>query len=246
MKQEVDGLDLVRLQAESWGLWLEDEQLRLLGEYGSLLATYEKANVIGVRDRRTVMVDHVLDSISCMLFGPLGDMGKLADVGSGGGLPGIPLKIVAPNLDVALFESTGKKADFLRRVVENLSLLRAVIIPGRVEELARAGGHRASYDVATARAVARLSVVAEYCVPLLKVGGFAISMKGRLGQDELAEGERAAALLGAQMRRVVRVPHLPEVGDRERRLVIIEKTRETPAEYPRKVGVPTKRPLGVV
>ena len=121
-----------------------------------------------------------------------------------------------------------------------------VVVPGRVEELARAGEQRASYDLATARAVARLSVVAEYCVPLLRVGGFAISMKGRLGPDELAEGERAAALLGARVRSVIGVPHLPEVEDRERRLVVIEKTRETPAEYPRKVGVPTKRPLGVV
>jgi 16S rRNA (guanine527-N7)-methyltransferase len=134
----------------------------------------------------------------------------------------------------------------LRHATEQLSLERIEVVDGRVEEVAHAGGYRMTYDVVTARAVARLSVVAEYCVPLLKVGGHVISMKARLQGDELSEGERAAKKLGAKVSEVLHVPHLPEVGVKERRLVILEKVRETPGKYPRKVGVPARKPLGMV
>jgi 16S rRNA (guanine527-N7)-methyltransferase len=109
---------------------------------------------------------------------------------------------------------------------------------GRTQE------HRGGYDVATTRAVARLSVVAEYCVPLLEVGGYAIAMKGRLDAEELSEGRRAAGMLRAKVAEVKRVPTIPEVGDKERNLVIIEKVRETPGGYPRRSGIVAKRPLG--
>jgi 16S rRNA (guanine527-N7)-methyltransferase len=105
--------------------------------------------------------------------------------------------------------------------------------------------HRSTYDVVTSRAVARLSVVAEYCVPLLKVGGSAISMKGPLNPDELSEGGRAAEALGARVAEIIRVPMLPEIGEKERNLVILEKVRQTPAQYPRRSGTAAKKPLGV-
>lgn len=144
-----------------------------------------------------------------------------------------------------MIESTGKKARFLRRVVDELSLPGTEVLNARVEEVSRVE-HRGVYDVATSRAVARLSVLAEYCVPLLKVGGWVVSMKGRLPDEELSEGERAAEKLGARVSEIVRVPHLPEVGEKERRLVVFQKVRETPGKYPRNVGVPAKKPLGMV
>ena len=116
----------------------------------------------------------------------------------------------------------------------------------RGEQASRAEEHRGPYDIATARAVARLSVVAEFCVPLLRVGGHVISMKGRLGDEELSQGEKAAEELGAKVSTLMRVPRLPETGEKERYLVILEKVEDTPAKYPRKVGVPAKKPLGVV
>ena len=193
-----------------------------------------------------ILLDHVLDSLSCFLFEPLRAARRLADVGSGGGLPGIPIKIVTPQLEATLVESTAKKARFLRRAVEILSLEETTVTNARVEEIARTEEHRGAYDIATARAVARLSVVAEYCVPLLKVGGHVISMKGRLEIEELSEGERAAEKLGARVSALIRVPRLPEIEEKERCLVILEKIEETPEEYPRNVGVPIKKPLGVV
>jgi 16S rRNA (guanine527-N7)-methyltransferase len=239
-------LELARLQAAAWGLRLDDNRLDRLEAFARYLGGYEEANVIGTREVGTILLDHVLDSLSCFLFEPLAEAGRLADVGSGGGLPGVPIKICAPHMGVTLIESTGKKARFLCQVVDEMSLLGTEVVNARVEEVSRMVQHRGEYDVATVRAVARLPVVAEYCVPLLKVGGHVISMKGRLPEEEVSEGEKAAEKLGARVSELIRVPHLPEVGEKERRLVVFQKVRETPGKYPRNVGVPAKKPLGVV
>jgi 16S rRNA (guanine527-N7)-methyltransferase len=168
----------------------------------------------------------------------------LADVGSGGGLPGIPISIVRPDLGTTLIESTGKKAAFLRGAVEQLALRSLSVVNARVEDVARMRGQRGVYDVVTTRAVARLSVVAEYCVPLLEIGGQAVAMKAGLEREELEESRRATRLLGGKVAAVEQVPMLPEVGEKVRNLVVLEKVRETPPRYPRKVGMATRRPLG--
>ena len=242
----MDATELLRLQAAAWGLSLGRGRLGRLEAFARMLGAYEEANVIGVRDLRAVILDHVLDSLSCFHFGPLGGARSLVDVGSGGGLPGIPIKIVQSRLRTTLVEATSKKARFLHRAVEALALEGVRVVDERVEEIARTNVHRGAYDVATVRAVARLSVVAEYCVPLLRVGGYVISMKGRPEEAEIAEGERAAAELGARVLDLIPVPRLPELEKKERCLVILEKVEDTPGQYPRKVGVPAKKPLGVV
>jgi 16S rRNA (guanine527-N7)-methyltransferase len=242
----MDAFGALRLQAAHWGLSLDPSQLARLEGYARLLRDYEEANVIGTRELRGVVLDHVLDSLSCFLFEPLGAARSLVDVGSGGGLPGVPIKIAEPEIETTLVEATAKKARFLRGIVQSLSLGGVEVENARVEEIARTDAHRGVYDVATARAVARLSVVAEYCVPLLRVGGHVVSMKGRLEDDEIAEGERAAQQLGARFSQLIRVPRVPELEKKERCLVILQKVEETPGEYPRNVGVPAKRPLGMV
>ncbi len=229
----------------AWGLGFSREQWDSFEAFSWLLHSYEEANVIGTKDLRGVFIDHVLDSLSCLLFEPLRGGGRLVDVGSGGGLPGIPLSIASPDLATVLVEATGKKVRFLRHAVESLSL-HMEIVKTRAEDFARGASGREGFGFATSRAVARLSVVLEYCVPLLRVGGYAVSMKGRLEGEEFEEGERAADKLGARVVEVIRVPMLPEIGQKERRLVVFEKVRETPARYPRAVGVPAKKPLGVV
>ena len=214
-------------------------------EFVRLLAYYDRANVIGTRDLDQIVLAHVLDSLSCFLYEPLFHAGRFADVGSGGGLPGVPIKIMKPDLTTTLVESTGKKARFLQYVVDNLALENTEVANARAEDLGQAKTHRGAYDVVTSRAVARLSVVAEYCVPLLNVGGCAISMKSRLEPDELSEGSRAGEALGARVAEIIRVPMLPEIGEKERNLIILEKIRETPAQYPRRPGAAAKKPLGV-
>ena len=240
----VDSLGLLDAQATTWGLRLDDGRRERLMEYARLLSSYGRANVIGTRDVDGALLDHVLDSLSCFLHGPLNRGRHLADVGSGGGLPGIPIKIVKPELATIFVESTGKKAEFLRYAIGGLSLDGAEVANVRVEDLGRTRAHRGAYDVVTSRAVARLSVVAEYCVPLLEIGGHAIAMKGWLKAEELEEGERAVDKLGAKVVGITKVPILSEVGDKERNLVILEKMQETPAQYPRRAGVAVRRPLG--
>src|SRR5215210_4878497 len=157
----MDALELLARQASAWGLSLDTHRLGRLEAFARLLSDYEEANVIGTRTLRGILLDHILDSLSCFLFEPLNAARYLVDVGSGGGLPGIPIKIVAPELEATLVESTAKKAHFLRRAVQTLSLDGATVTNARVEEIARTESYRGAYDIATARAVARLSVVAE-------------------------------------------------------------------------------------
>lgn len=240
----MDSLGLLEAQAVAWGLPIDGDRRRSLLEFAHVLASYDRANVIGSRDVDRILVAHVLDSLSCFLYRPLLHAGRFADVGSGGGLPGIPIKIVMPDLETTLVESTGKKARFLQYAIDGLSLQGTEVANTRVEDLAWTQAHRGKYDIVTSRAVARLSVVAEYCVPLLKVGGRAISMKSRLEPDEFSEGSRAVETLGAKIAEIIPVPLLPEIGEKERNLVILEKVKETPARYPRRSGTATKRPLG--
>ena len=212
--------------------------------FAGVLAEYERANVIGTRDLDRILLDHVLDSLSCLLFHPAREAKRFADVGSGGGLPGIPLRLALSEAGVSLFEATSKKAEFLRYAARRLQLDGVEVVNARVEEAGHEARYRSSYQVCTARAVARVSVVAEYCLPLVEVGGYVVSFKGKPEAEELAEGERAAAALGARVYEVIQVPVLAEIGDRERRLVVLKKERETPAKYPRRTGAPAKSPLG--
>lgn len=221
-----------------------DRAREQLHAFAGLLATYKRSNVIGTRDWDRVLLDHVLDSLSCVLFQPIADARRLADVGSGGGLPGIPLQITHPKTEVTLLESTGKKADFLRHALEEIGLSRTRVVRGRVEDAGQSSAHRCGYDICTARAVARLAVVAEYCVPMVGVGGHVVAMKGRPDDEEMQEGEEAARQLGATVAESIVVPFLPEVSDKERRLVVLKKGEKTPERYPRKPGTPAKSPLG--
>ena len=236
-------LDLLELQADAWGVGLDSRHCEHLLEYARILASYDKANVIGTRDLDGILLSHVLDSLSCFVYEPLSRARRLADVGSGGGLPGIPIHIVRQDIDTSLIESTAKKAAFMRYVAESLGLEAVRVANERVEDLGRAAEHRGAYDIATCRAVARLSVLAEYCVPLLEIGGRVIAMKGRVEPEELSEGNSAAGALGATVAEVKHVPMLPEVGQKQRNLVIIKKTGETPARYPRRAGVVARKPI---
>src|SRR4028119_493104 len=171
--------DSFERQLAEWGLGLGVGAKTSLVAYAGLLSQYERANVIGTKDFEEILRRHVLDSLSCLLFTPLKNVRKVGDIGSGGGLPGIPLAVALPDAEVTLFESTGKKAEFLRYAVEELGLANVRVVNARTEESAR-DDHRGRYEVCTARALARLSVVAEYSLPLLRRGGHAMAMKGRV------------------------------------------------------------------
>lgn len=236
--------EIFRKQLVAWGLSLHPGAKERLYDYARLLCTYERANVIGTKEVDWVLLDHVLDSLSCLLFPPLASASRISDVGSGGGLPGIPLAVALRDASLTLLEATGKKAAFLRYAVERLDLTGVDVVNARVEEAAHESGRRAVHDVCTVRAVAGLPVLVEYSLPLLKVGGYMVAMKGHVSEQERAEGERAAHLMGGTQLPAIDVPLLPEIKQKARQLVVVRKTSETPDVYPRRIGVPVKSPLG--
>jgi 16S rRNA (guanine527-N7)-methyltransferase len=234
----------VRAQVSEWGVELKPFQLDLLSEYADLLARYKHANVIGTRDPSEIFTEHLTDSLSCLLIGDLRMSPSVIDVGTGGGLPGVPLATSCPTLTVTLLEATEKKVRFLRTVIESLGLQNLKLIHGRAEETGHRAANREAFRFAVARAVAELPVVAEYCAPLVQLGGKILAMKARLTEEELSRGVTASRELGIELREVRKVQYTPELPQKERHLVVFEKILATPEKFPRRVGLAKKRPLG--
>lgn len=229
--------------ARLFGLALDRRQVEAFAWYAEELMEWNRRfNLTAVDDPAGIETKHFLDSLSCLRgMGPR-PRGRLADVGSGAGFPGIPLKIAVPELDITLVEATGKKAEFCRHVVQGLGLRRVTVLQARAEEAGRMAEHRATYDWTVARAVASLPTLVEYLLPLLKIRGTAIAQKGESGPLEAHAAEAGLRLLGGRVRQVIAV-ELPRVAE-TRYLVVIEKISATPDKYPRRSGMAAKRPLG--
>ncbi|MFH1185863.1 MAG: 16S rRNA (guanine(527)-N(7))-methyltransferase RsmG [Chloroflexota bacterium] len=223
--------------------------IRLTASQRNALATYErelldwnrKFNLTALRDTASIRTRHFLDSFSCALAWGSRPPQRLVDVGTGAGFPGLPLKILYPAMSVTLVESVGKKAMFCEHMVRLLNLEHVEVIKGRAEDVGCMPAHREHYDWAVARAVADMRVLAEYLLPLVKIGGTALALKGESGPAEAQSAEKALRLLGGQLRQVIPVD-LPGIAD-ERYLLLIEKTAATPPKYPRNAGIPMKHPL---
>lgn len=223
--------------------------VHLTGRQVIALTTYEreliewnqKFNLTAIRDVAGIRTKHFLDSFSCVLAWKATPPANLIDVGTGAGFPGIPLKIIYPNTKVTLVESVGKKAMFCQHIVSLLGLDGVEVINARAEDLGQMREHRENYDWGIARAVAKMSVLSEYLLPLVQVGGSMLAQKGETGPSEVHAAEKAIKLLGGEMRQLVPVT-LPGVVE-ERHLVLVDKVAATPPSYPRKPGVPGKKPL---
>jgi 16S rRNA (guanine527-N7)-methyltransferase len=224
------------------GVSLSRRQLEAFAWYSSELANWnERFNLTAITDPAEIEVKHFLDSLSCLLALKPRSGDRMVDVGSGAGFPGLPLKIVMPWLQVTLVEATGKKAEFCQHIVEGLALESVTVVHGRAEDVGQMAEHRQTYQWAVARAVAQLQVLAEYLMPLLRLGGRAIAQKGETGPAEAHAAEGALRLLGGRVQQLITVelPRVPET----RYLVVMEKTAATPTEYPRRAGVPARKPL---
>jgi 16S rRNA (guanine527-N7)-methyltransferase len=224
------------------GVGLSRRQLDAFAWYASELAAWnERFNLTAITDPAEIEVKHFLDSLSCLLALKPRSGDRMVDVGSGAGFPGLPLKIVMPWLQVTLVEATGKKADFCRHIVEGLALESVTVVHARVEDVGQMAEHRQMYHWAVARAVAHLQVLAEYLMPLVRLGGRAIAQKGETGPAEAHAAEGALRLLGGRVQQLITVelPRVPET----RYLVVMEKTAATPSEYPRRAGMPARKPL---
>ena len=206
-----------------------------------LLEWNRKFNLTAIRDSESIRTKHFLDSLSCIQAWKAVPPSRLIDVGTGAGFPGIPIKILYPNLRLTLVESVGKKAMFCQHLVEVLGLEQVEVIQARAEDLGQDLNHRERYDWAVARAVANLNVLSEYLLPLVRVGGTVLAQKGESGPAEAQAAERAMHLLGGKLRQLIPVT-LPGVAD-DRYLILVDKVAATPPKYPRKPGVPAKQPL---
>jgi 16S rRNA (guanine527-N7)-methyltransferase len=240
-----EAIEQLRSQSEDWGIELDISQVRLLASYADLLSGYELANVIGTRDWNQIVLEHLVDSLSCLKVIDAQRDNCLIDVGAGGGLPGIPLSVACPDLRVVLLETTEKKVRFLDYVRAELKLENLKVLHARAEEAAgRESTFREAFDLATARALAPLPVVLEYCAPFVRIGGKVLAMKGRLQEEELIQGVAAARALAAELSETLEVDYRSQFPQKERRLLVFDKTGLTPASFPRRIGLAKKRPLG--
>mgnify|MGYP002682725333 CR=1 FL=1 len=205
-----------------------------------LLAWNEKINLTAIRDPLGVQEKHFFNSLTCFL-GFKRPPESMIDVGSGAGFPGLPVKIVLPEMRLTLVESIDKKANFSRHIVDKLDLKDVTVLSKRAEEVGRMPLHRERYEIAIARAVAQAPVLAEYLLPLVKVGGRVLAQKGESAPAEVQRGEWAIQQLGGRVRRLVPI-ELRGLAE-TRYLVILDKIAVTPPQYPRRPGMPNKRPL---
>jgi 16S rRNA (guanine527-N7)-methyltransferase len=225
------------------GLQLTTEQLAAFERYKhELIEWNSRFNLTAIRDESGIEIKHFLDSLTCILaFEPSSPPRSLIDVGTGAGFPGIPLKLIYPHMRLTLVESIQKKAGFCQHVVETLGLRQVTVLAQRAEDVGQDPQHREAYDVATGRAVAPMPTLVEYLLPLVRIGGMVIMQKGENAPAETQQSEKVIARLGGQLRKIMPIA-LPAVVE-DRYLVVLDKVAQTPAEYPRRTGLPAKQPL---
>jgi 16S rRNA (guanine527-N7)-methyltransferase len=227
---------------EEGGIPLSTVQLGQFETYFRVLVEWnEKMNLTGITERDAVYEKHFFDSVSLSLFTDIKKVQRLADIGSGAGFPSIPLKICFPHLKVTIVDSLNKRIQFLGHLTEQIGVNDVVCLHGRAEDVAQQAGQRDSYDLVTARAVARLNVLNEFCLPFVRKGGLFAAMKGSQSDEEVRE----AGYSLKELRGKVLAQHqltLPNEGS-ERHIILIEKLDATPRKYPRKAGIPLKQPL---
>ena len=237
-------LDHARLLAgaRELGIGLSDEMLAGFDRYAALLRSWNtRMNLVSKASIANVESRHILDSLTAALALGGAPSGKVIDVGSGAGFPGLPLKIVSPTIDLTLVEATQKKARFLEAAVAELGLDGAAVVAERAERLGQDPAYRERFDVVLARALAPLRVLAELTLPFCRRGGLVVAYKSPGVESEVAEARRAIRLLGGTAPRLVEVP--ATVSGDPRVLVTIEKRGPTPRKYPRRPGLPAKQPL---
>ena len=224
------------------GFPLTDRQKEQFERYFELLVEWnEKINLTAITDKDEVYLKHFYDSIAPILQGLIENQPiRLLDIGAGAGFPSLPMKILFPELDVTIIDSLNKRINFLHLLAEELDLSGVHFYHGRAEDFAQDKAFRAQFDLVTARAVARMQVLSELTIPYLKVGGRLLALKASNAPEELEEAKNALNILFSKVENNLQY-ELPN-GD-PRYITVVEKKKETPNKYPRKAGMPNKRPL---
>ena len=217
-----------------------EEQLQKFYQYMNLLIEWnEKINLTAIVEPKEIILKHFIDSLTIIKY--IEPNKSVIDIGTGAGFPGIPVKIMREDLDITLLDSLNKRIHFLNEVIQKLELKNITAIHARIEEFAKNKQYREAFDVATSRAVANLTTLSEYMLPMVDLKGMAICMKGSEISEEISKSKNSIKLLGGKIDKIEEFT-LPK-SDNRRNLILIKKERQTPGKYPRKPGIPSKEPL---
>lgn len=225
---------------EQTGIELSEKQKNQYQRYYELVVEWnQKINLTAITEEEEFYSKHFYDSISLAFFKDYSNVDNICDVGSGAGFPSIPLKILYPNLEVTIVDSLNKRIKFLNLLKDELELTNCNFIHARAEEIGQNRGYREKFEIVTARAVARLNVLSELCLPLVRKNGYFLSFKAQKAEEETKEALNAIKLLGGKLEKDLEF----SIEGEERHILEIRKAKETPNKYPRKVGTPNKKPL---
>jgi 16S rRNA (guanine527-N7)-methyltransferase len=224
------------------GLGFDENKYNKFIKYKDLIKEWnQKVNITAITEDSEIIKKHFIDSIKIFKFSPLASAKNIIDIGTGGGFPGIPIKIMEEKKEVVLLDSLNKRVKFLDEVIRNLNLVNISTIHGRAEDFARVDKYREMFDVAVSRAVANLTTLSELCIPYVKVNGYFVAMKGPSVEEEIIQAKNALSILGGKIEDVIQVSI--EDSDLKHNLVIIKKIKSTPKTYPRQAGTASKSPL---
>jgi len=234
--------DILKEASNNEGLEFDQKKYEQFMLYKDLIKEWnEKINLTAIKEDEEIIKKHFIDSMKVFKFDQLKNAKNVIDIGTGGGFPGIPMKIIKPEVNIVLLDSLNKRIIFLNEVIKQLNLKNIKAIHGRAEDFALEKQYREKFDVAVSRAVANLTVLSEYCIPYVKVGGYFVAMKGPAVEDEIKLSKNAIRMLGGRIEHIEKVQI--EDSDLNHNLVIIKKISQTHRNYPRKAGMVAKSPL---
>ena len=240
MEDKAGLVEILKEGSQEYGIELSDVQADKFINYAELLKDWNtRINLTAIEEDKDIIIKHFIDSLTIAPYLIKGGL-SIIDVGTGAGFPGIPLKIVIDNLKVTLLDSLDKRIKFLNEVINTTQLKDINAVHGRAEDFGANPEYREKFDISTARAVAALPVLLEYCLPFVKIGGTFIAMKGN-NIEELKDSKKALSILGGEIEEVKEIS-LP-FGEMRRNIITVRKLRQTPTKYPRKAGKPSKEPL---
>ena len=234
--------DIMNTASSDVNLHFDEDTYNKFMQYKDMIKDWnEKINLTAIIEDEQIVKKHFIDCIKIFKFTPLKEAKSIIDIGTGAGFPGIPIKIIKPEINVVLLDSLNKRIKFLNEVINKIDLNNITTIHGRAEDFSRKAEYREKFDVAVSRAVANLAVLSELCIPYVKVGGYFVAMKGPSVEEEIKAGKNAVSMLGGKIEDIIKVEI--ENSDLNHNLVIIKKIKETHKAYPRKAGTAVKNPL---
>lgn len=242
MNTDKEYYDLLNTAVGNIGLEFNSEKYGRFIKYKDLLKEWnEKVNLTAITEDEEIIKKHFIDSMKIFKFEPLKKAKSIIDIGTGGGFPGIPMKIIKPEIEIVLLDSLKKRINVLQDILNNIGINDVSTIHGRAEDYAQTPQYREKFDAVVSRAVANLTVLSEFCLPYVNAGGYFVAMKGPSVDEEVSEAKRAIGILGGKLEQVIEVEI--EDSDLNHNLVVIKKVKSTSKQYPRKAGTAAKKPL---